>query len=59
MSCLCYREFTVGIHYAGSADDGAVDHHHHHQPVRKENSKPFPGFQVRLNKNISVMEEVS
>jgi len=55
---LYYREFTVGIHYAGSADDGAVDHHHH-QPVRKENPKLFPAFQVKLNKNISVMEEVS
>lgn len=45
----------MGIYYAASADDGAVDQHH--QPVRKENTKLFPGFQVR-NKNIT-MEEVS
>lgn len=47
---------TLGIYYAASADDDAVDQHH--QPVRKENTKLFPGLQVR-NKNITVMEEVS
>ena len=47
---------TLSIYYAASADDGAVDQLH--QPVRKENTKLFPGFQVR-NKNITVMEEVS
>ena len=47
---------TLSIYYAASADDGAVDQHR--QPVRKENTKLFPGLQVR-NKNITVMEEVS
>ena len=56
LACLCYREYTVGIYYAASVDDGAVDQHH--QPVGNENIKLFPGFQV-MNKNITVMEEVS